>query len=187
MAKEGPPGVKQEPDTIHWFGQHHGTNQYALFDTFPGEAGRKAHLEGPVAAAVFGHANWFAESPSPMMLDILAVKAAGPKAQYSGDKAGVTVGLRVLIKAKPDKVEAVRDFLKSAVPLVDQEPATIHWAAVQVHGTNTFGIIDSFPDEAGRNAHLNGKVAEALFANVDTLLEGPPDVAMTTILAGNIN
>jgi len=99
----------------------------------------------------------------------------------------VGVGLRVLLKAKQDKIDDVRNFLIGAVPLVDQEPFTIHWAAIEVPGTNVFGIIDTFKDEAGRQAHLNGKVAEALFANVDTLLEGPPDVEQTTILAANVN
>ena len=71
--------------------------------------------------------------------------------------------------------------------MVEAEPGTVHWCALEVPGTNIFGIIDSFKDEAGRQAHLNGKVAEALFANVDTLLEEAPDVQMTTILAGTIN
>jgi quinol monooxygenase YgiN len=71
--------------------------------------------------------------------------------------------------------------------LVEQEPGTTYWAAVELPGTNVFGIIDAFKDEAGRDAHLNGKVAEALFANVDTLLEAPPDVVKSAILAGVLN
>jgi len=107
--------------------------------------------------------------------------------EFSDNKAGVGVGLHVLIKAKKEKIDDVRKFLISALPLVEQEPQTVHWAAIEVPGTNIFGIIDEFKDESGRQAHLNGKVAEALFANVDALLEGPPDVKQTTILAGNIN
>jgi hypothetical protein len=47
--------------------------------------------------------------------------------------------------------------------------------------------VDSFPDETGRKAHLEGKAAEALFANVDALLEGPPEVKMLQVLGANIN
>jgi len=186
VTTQGPPGVKAEPDTIFWFGTHQGSNNYGLGDLFTHEEGRKAHVDGPVAKAVFGHADWFAEKPTPLMFNVLAVKEY-PKEEYSDNKAGVGVGLRVLLKAKQDKIDDVRNFLIGAVPLVDQEPFTIHWAAIEVPGTNVFGIIDTFKDEAGRQAHLNGKVAEALFANVDTLLEGPPDVEQTTILAANVN
>jgi len=183
IIKEGPPGVKQEPDTIYWFGSHYGGNKYDIFDLFPHEEGRNAHLTGAVAKAVFGHADWFAENPEPMLVNVLATKSS-PKHLHSTPKAGVSVGLRVLIKAKKDKINDVRKFLSGALPLVEEEPGTIYWAAIELPGTNTFGIVDQFADEAGRDAHFAGKVAEALFANVETLLEGPPDVVKTTILAG---
>ena len=38
---------------------------------------------------------------------------------------------------------------------------TISWFAIQ-EGLSSFAIFDTFDDEAGRNAHLNGKVAAAL-------------------------
>jgi len=186
VTTQGPPGVKSEPDTIFWFGTHHGDNKYGLSDLFSHEDGRKAHMEGEVARAVFEHSDWFAEKPTPMMFNVLAVKKYFLE-EFSDNKAGVGVGLHVLIKAKKEKIDDVRKFLISALPLVEQEPQTVHWAAIEVPGTNIFGIIDEFKDESGRQAHLNGKVAEALFANVDALLESPPDVKQTTILAGNIN
>ena len=55
----------------------------------------------------------------------------------------------------------VADFLRSAVPLVNAEAGTISWFAIQM-GPSSFAIFDTFDDEAGRNAHLNGKVAAAL-------------------------
>jgi len=186
VTTQGPPGVKQEPDTIFWFGTQHGDNDFGIFDLFTHEDGRNAHLGGAVAKAVFGHADWFAKKPEPLMFNVLAIKA-GSKEEYSNNRAGVSVGLQVIIKAKQNKIDDVRKFLISAVPLVEQEPETVHWAAIEVPGTNIFGIVDSFSSEAGRNAHLQGKVAEALFANVETLLEGAPEVTQTNILAGNIN
>ncbi len=57
------------------------------------------------------------------------------------------------------------------------------WYAIEFPGTNVFGIIDFFPNQGGLDAHLKGKVAEALFANVDRLLEGAPDVVKLEVLA----
>jgi quinol monooxygenase YgiN len=69
--------------------------------------------------------------------------------------------LYVPLEAKPGKEKEVADFLRSAVPLVDAEAGTISWFAIQM-GPSSFAIFDTFDDEAGRNAHLNGKVAAAL-------------------------
>jgi quinol monooxygenase YgiN len=76
------------------------------------------------------------------------------------------VALFVEIKAKPGKEDIVAAFLASAQALVLQEPATTAWFAVRFD-TYTFGIFDAFGDEAGREAHLKGRVAEALLGHVD--------------------
>jgi quinol monooxygenase YgiN len=73
--------------------------------------------------------------------------------------------LYVPLKAKPGKEKEIADFLRSALPLVDAEPATMSWYAIQ-EGPSSFAIFDTFDDEAGRDAHLNGKVAAALMARV---------------------
>jgi quinol monooxygenase YgiN len=69
--------------------------------------------------------------------------------------------LYVPLQAKPGKEKEVEDFLRSAVPLVNAESGTISWFAIQ-EGPSRFAIFDTFDDEAGREAHLNGKVAAAL-------------------------
>src|SRR5947208_14288 len=69
--------------------------------------------------------------------------------------------LYVPLVAKPGKEKEVADFLRSAVPLVNAEPGTISWYAIQ-EAPSSFAIFDTFDDEAGRDAHLNGKVAAAL-------------------------
>src|SRR6267154_5770857 len=71
------------------------------------------------------------------------------------------VALYVPLEAKPGKEKEVADFLKSALPLVNAEPGTVTWFAIQ-EGPSSFAIFDTFDDEAGRDAHLNGKVAAAL-------------------------
>ena len=74
--------------------------------------------------------------------------------------------LYVPLEAKPGKEKEVADFLRSSVPLVNAEPGTISWYAVQ-EGPSSFAIFDTFDDEAGRDAHLNGKVAAALMEKIE--------------------
>ena len=76
-----------------------------------------------------------------------------------------TLALYVELEAKPGKQQQVADFLKSALPLVEAEPGTTAWFALKM-GPSTFGIFDAFPDEAARDAHLAGRVAAALMANL---------------------
>ena len=77
--------------------------------------------------------------------------------------------LYVPLHAKPGKEKEVEDFLRSAVPLVNAEPATISWFAIKM-GPSGFAIFDTFDDEVGRDAHLNGKVAAALMEKSATSL-----------------
>jgi quinol monooxygenase YgiN len=88
----------------------------------------------------------------------------------------VKTALWVKLDAKPGKEKEVADFLKSGLAIVNQEPATTAWFAVQI-GPSSFGIFDAFPDEAGRDAHLNGQVAAALMAKAGELLANPPSIS----------
>jgi len=65
------------------------------------------------------------------------------------------------LTAKAGKERDVEEFLTGALPLVEDEPGTRTWYAVRMDASN-FGIFDTFDDDAGRQAHLSGKVAEAL-------------------------
>jgi quinol monooxygenase YgiN len=51
---------------------------------------------------------------------------------------------------------------------------------------STFGIFDAFPDEAGRDAHLSGKVAEALMAKAGDLFASPPQIMKIDVLAAKL-
>jgi quinol monooxygenase YgiN len=86
------------------------------------------------------------------------------------------------IQAKPGKEQVVEDFLKSALPLAEAEPGTVRWYAFKT-GPDTFGVFDTFEDEAGREAHLSGEIAKALMANADALLAVPPKLEMLDLLA----
>ena len=98
----------------------------------------------------------------------------------------VTVGLLVTLQAKPGKEQEVADFLASALPLAQAEPATTAWFAVRLeHGS--FGIFDVFPDDAGRQAHLGGPIAAALMERASDLLASPPSIANVDVLAAKLS
>lgn len=97
----------------------------------------------------------------------------------------VKVALYVRLEAKPGKEKEVEQFLISGLPIVLEEPATIAWFGIKL-GPSTFGIFDAFPDEAGRQAHLSGRVAAALMANAAELLSSPPSIEMVDVLAAKL-
>lgn len=67
--------VEQEPETINWYSFKVNENTFGIFDTFPGEDGRKAHLAGKVAEELMKHApDLLASPPVIEFVDILASK-----------------------------------------------------------------------------------------------------------------
>jgi quinol monooxygenase YgiN len=97
----------------------------------------------------------------------------------------VTVGLHVRLEAKPGREDDVRRFLEGGLPIVEDEPETVVWFAIRM-GPSTFGIFDAFPTDAGRQAHLVGRVAEALMAQADDLLAEPPTIQPVDVLAAKM-
>ena len=97
----------------------------------------------------------------------------------------VKLALYVRLDAKPGKEKEVEAFLLGGLPLVEQEPATAAWFGLKL-GPSTFGIFDAFDDEAGRDAHLNGKVAAALMAKAGELLASPPEIVKVDVLAAKL-
>lgn len=97
----------------------------------------------------------------------------------------VNVALYVRLEAKPGKEKDVEAFLKGGLPVVQGEPATTAWFALQM-GPSTFGIFDAFPDEAGRQAHLSGRVAAALMQKAADLLAKPPAIEKVDVLAAKL-
>ena len=94
----------------------------------------------------------------------------------------VKVALLARLEAKPGKEAAVADFLAGALPLANAEPRTTVWFALKL-GPSTFGVFDAFADDSGRQAHLNGPIAQALMANASTLLSAPPTIEAVELLA----
>ena len=94
----------------------------------------------------------------------------------------IKVALLVIVKAKPGKEDEVAELLSSALPLAQEEAGTVHWFALKIN-SSTFGVFDTFPDDAARKAHLAGKIATALMANTPTLLAGSPQIEFVDVLA----
>ena len=94
-------------------------------------------------------------------------------------------GLLATLEAKAGKEEELASFLRDALPLVQDEAATTAWLALRA-GTTSFAIVDVFPDDAGRQAHLDGAVARALLGRAAELLAEPPGIEPTDVLAAKL-
>jgi quinol monooxygenase YgiN len=92
------------------------------------------------------------------------------------------VAIWAQLEAKPGKEKEVEDFLKSAQPLAEREAGTLSWYAIKL-GPGKYGIFDTFADDKGRDAHLNGEIAKALFAKAKDLFSKAPDIAKPEVLA----
>lgn len=75
FLRGGLPLAEQEPQTTTWFALRIGPTTFGIFDSFPGDEGRQAHLNGPIAAALMANAaELLSQPPVIEMADILAVK-----------------------------------------------------------------------------------------------------------------
>jgi len=89
------------------------------------------------------------------------------------------------LEAKPGKEKEVADFLRQGLTLANQEATTLMWFALRL-GPTTFAIFDAFADEAGRQRHLNGPIAEALMAQAATLFAVPPAIEPLEVLGAKL-
>lgn len=91
-------------------------------------------------------------------------------------------GLLALLEARPGKGAELAAFLEQGRALAAAEQGTVTWYAFKLSDT-TYGIFDTFSDEDGRQAHLNGQIPAALGAVAADLLAAAPDIRMTDIIA----
>jgi quinol monooxygenase YgiN len=97
----------------------------------------------------------------------------------------ISVGLFVRLEAKTGREEEVESFVRRGLTMVQDEPDTLVWFGVRL-GPSTFAIFDAFPDDAGRQAHLQGAVAQALQEHGDDLLAEPPSIENFDVLAARL-
>lgn len=103
----------------------------------------------------------------------------------SSTSLSLAVALVVKVVAKPDKADEVRTFLADALTLANQEQGTIVWFALRTD-TTTFWIVDAFPSDGERRAHLEGPIAASLLANAERLLDQPPEILPAEVLAAKV-
>ncbi len=172
------PLLRQEEATTAWFGIRFGRSEYGIFDVFPDEAGRDAHLTGDVAKALMQKADeLFSKPPEIQKIDVLASKLP-----LSALTTPNTKGILLTFKAKEGHEGEVEQFLKDARPLVMEEEETTAWFAIDL-GYKEYGIFDVFPDNGGRFKHLIGQVPRELAKHSLTLLGSVPDLDMLKVVA----
>ena len=91
------------------------------------------------------------------------------------------LGLLARIEAKPEHAEEIAELLAGATRLAEQEGNTLAWYSYRLDAT-TFGVFDTFADEAGRTAHLHGQIAAALADAAQTKLIAPADIRPVDLL-----
>ena len=92
------------------------------------------------------------------------------------------LGLLATLKVKSGKEMEVENFIKEAVNLARKEEKTITWYSFKIDH-NTYGIFDTFENESGRQAHLDGDIAAALMNKASELLSEPPTIKKIEILS----
>ena len=97
----------------------------------------------------------------------------------------LTLGLFARLEAKPGKEQEVAAFLQQGLQLANQEGTTPLWFALRL-GPSTFAIFDAFREETGRQAHLNGPIAQALMAKAPALLASPPVIERVEVLGAKL-
>ena len=93
----------------------------------------------------------------------------------------IKLALFARLEAKPGKEADVAAFLEAGLGMARAEAGTPIWFALRLSPT-TFGVFDAFHDEAGRQAHLNGQIAQALMAKADELFAKPPSIERIDVL-----
>lgn len=96
-----------------------------------------------------------------------------------------TVALVVKLVAKPGAEDTVEEFLAGALELANAEPGTAVWFALRTDSA-TFWIVDAFPGDVERQAHLSGPIAAALMENAEALLAVAPEIMPAEILAEKV-
>jgi quinol monooxygenase YgiN len=95
----------------------------------------------------------------------------------------VKVGFIVRLEVKPGKATELEARLKAALPAVEQEPGTTAWLAVRL-GPTSYAVVDVFPDEAGRQAHL--AAGRVRLKEIEGLVAAPPSIVPTDVIVAKL-
>jgi quinol monooxygenase YgiN len=95
------------------------------------------------------------------------------------------VALWVQLEAKKGKETEVERFLRDGLSIVTNESETITWYALKL-GPTSYAIFDTFANNQGREAHLAGRVADALKEKASDLFSKPPTIERIDVLAAKL-
>src|SRR3954465_15073803 len=99
-----------------------------------------------------------------------------------GENTMAKYALYAELKAKPGKEAEVEAFLTQGAQMAQSETGTVNWFGFKEDKPGVFGIFDTFDDETGRDAHLNGDIAKALMAKADEYFAAPPATHKITLI-----
>lgn len=172
------PLVRRESGTTAWFAIRFGRRRYGLFDVFPDEASRRAHLAGPVPKALAEITEELLEEPP----EIHEVDVIADKLPEQPPAMPDTRGIWLSFRPREGSDSRLEEFLLSAKPLVQREPGTTAWFAVRLD-TGEYGIFDVFPSQGARLAHLVGRVPRELLKHGRSLIGSMPRIGLAKIRA----
>lgn len=171
------PMVRQEVDTIAWYGVRFGRSDYGVVAAFPGEQSRDAHHEGSAFHSIMKAGSLCTRKPSWESAYLLSYKLSEGE-EHSPDAKG----MMLRFKAKGGHEEDVEEFLLAAAPWVRDEPRTAAWFSLRFEN-GEYGIFAAFPDNGGRLAHLTGHVMRELAKHPLSFLGGFPELDLVSIVA----
>ena len=91
---------------------------------------------------------------------------------------------RVELKARPGKEADVEAFLAQGAALAKKEQGIVTWYAFKDEDQpGVYGIFDTFDDAAGREAHVSGELAKALFGKADELFSEAPALHRLAVIS----
>lgn len=165
--------AETEPNTLYWYALKKADGSFGIFDFFPNEAGREEHFSGQVAAALKANADSLVAQgwDKGVVANITNSAVLSYKEPDEGSESA-TQATYIVLNAQAGKEQALEELLTEAAPVIKQtEPKTLLWTSLKLND-NTFAIFDTYLDESGRQAHLDGKIAAALKAQSDDLIVG---------------
>jgi quinol monooxygenase YgiN len=165
--------VQAEEGTRAWFALRFGHGEYGIFDAFPDDAGREAHMAGGVVAALHANATLLDSPPTIEKVDVLSDKL---------DAAAVTKAVLLRLPIKAAHAADAEAFLQSGQAVVADEAGTIAWFALRFENGD-YGVFDVFPDTKARRAHLTGTIPQQLALHGLPWLSGLPHLSLVDVLA----
>ena len=97
----------------------------------------------------------------------------------------VTKGLLVQLEVRPGREADLEAALRASLAAILEEPDTTAWLAIRL-GPTSFAVVDAFPDDAGRQFHLDAGKIRITDDAITEMLAGPPTITPYDIVASKL-